>query len=301
MQINKLKNLVTLETNKLSLQIPCTFGPRITCLQLIGGANLLAELPDFSIERPDGEVYSFYGGHRLWSAPEDPIRSYALDDLAVEISQEEDGFLVRKPVEPETGLEKSMLITLSNRVAKLTIVHGLTNLGPAPLECAPWAITQFRIGGMAILPQDCSQTNLLPNRALAFWPYTDITSPNVTLGNRFILVRAEPQPPFKIGFPNPRGWLAYWLEGTLFVKKTAYHSGELYNDFGSSSECYCNHQFLELETLAPLHKLAPGESALHTETWELFPNVHFPTDEDAVQSLIELSRVGITDGLIPRF
>ena len=286
MKIDKLMDVVTLETKKLRLQIPRTFGPRILSLQLIGGANLLAELPDFAFERPDGKIYRFYGGHRLWSAPEDPIRSYALDDLAMDISQEGDGLLIRKPVEPETGLEKSMLITLSNVDAKLTITHRLTNLGSDPVECAPWAITQFRTGGMAILPQGCSRTNLLPNRALAFWPYTDITSPHVTIGNRFILVRAEPQPPFKIGFPNPRGWLAYWLEGTLFVKQTAYHSGEPYNDFGSSSECYCNHQFLELETLAPLHKLKLGASALHTETWELFPRVLFPTDESAVQSLI---------------
>lgn len=286
MNINKLKDVVSLETKKLRLQIPRTFGPRILSLQLSGGDNLLAELPDFTVERPDGKVYRFYGGHRLWSAPEDPIRSYALDDLAMDISQEGDGLLVCKPVEPETGLEKSMLITLSNVDAKVTITHRLTNHGPDPVECAPWAITQFRTGGIAILPQGCSRTNLLPNRALAFWPYTDITSPHMIIGNRFILVQAEPQPPFKVGFPNPRGWLAYWLEGTLFVKQTAYHSGETYNDFGSSSECYCNHHFLELETLAPLRKLEPGASALHTETWELFSRVQFPTDEAAAQLLI---------------
>jgi hypothetical protein len=93
--------------------------------------------------------------------------------------------------------------------------------------------------------------------------------------------------PFKVGFPNPRGWLAYWLGGTLFVKRAAFDAQATYYDFGSSSECYCNDQFLELETLAPISKMAPGESATHTETWELYADVDFPADEDVVQGIVE--------------
>jgi hypothetical protein len=106
-------------------------------------------------------------------------------------------------------------------------------------------------------------------------------------GNRYIIVRAEMSSPFKVGFPNPRGWLAYWLDGTLFVKRTAYNVNAEYYDFGSSSECYCNDHFLELETLAPISKLAPGESVTHTETWELYADVEFPKNEDAAQEIVE--------------
>ncbi len=287
MQIIESSDSVTLETGRLRLLVPRRFGPRVLSLHLDGGANLLAELPDFTVRRPDGETYRFYGGHRLWISPEDPIRSYALDDLAMDISREGDGLRVRKPVEPETGLEKSMLISLSGAETKLTLIHRLTNRGSDGVDCAPWAITQLRMGGTAVLPQDCSSTSLLPNRALAFWPYTDIASPHVTLGNRFIVLQARPQPPFKVGFPNPRGWLAYWLDGTLFVKRTAYQPGGHYSDFGSSSECYCNGKFLELETLAPLHGLEPGGSVVHIETWELFPVPLLPAGEAALQSLVD--------------
>ena len=140
---------------------------------------------------------------------------------------------------------------------------------------------------MAILPQSREQTGLLANRALILWPYTDITNSQVNWGNRYLLVHAELDGPFKVGFPNPRGWLAYWLNGTLFVKRATFDAQAEYYDSGSSSECYCNEKFLELETLAPISKLAPGESATHTETWELYADVEFPENEDVVQEIVE--------------
>jgi hypothetical protein len=282
-----MMDTVTLKNENLRLHVARMFGPRIVSVCFKGGANLLAELPEVVTERPDGKLYHFYGGHRLWLAPEDPIRSYGLDDMEMEISQKGNNLLVRKPVEPETGIGKSMQITLADAEAKVTITHCLENLGAEPVSCAPWAITQLRTGGVAILPQVIAQTELLPNRALALWPYADISSSQVSWGNRFILVRSEKQPPFKVGFMNPRGWLGYWLDGTLFYKRSTFKEGGDYVDFGSSSECYCNQQFIELETLGPLVTLAPGESVTHTELWGFQADVEYPKSEDTVQSIVD--------------
>ena len=60
-----------------------------------------------------------------------------------------------------------------------------------------------------------------------------------------------------------------------------------YYDFGSSCECYCNGDFLELETVGPIEVIEPGESATHTETWELYQDIDRPENEAAVQSLVE--------------
>ncbi|MBN1450034.1 MAG: hypothetical protein JW963_03390 [Anaerolineales bacterium] len=278
---------VPLENASLSLLVAQSVGPRIVSLRFKGGENLFAELPDFTAERPDGVMYRFYGGHRLWHAPENMPRTYALDDQPVEIVPTRNGLSITQQVEVQTGIEKSIQISLADDKPQAILGHTLTNRGLWPVECAPWTITQLKTGGVAILPQSREQTEFLPNRSLALWPYTDIASPHVTWGNRFILVRAQMQTAFKVGFPNPRGWLAYWLDGTLFVKRAAFDAQAAYYDFGSSSECYCNDQFLELETLAPIGTLAPGESATHTETWELYADVDFPTDEDAVQGIIE--------------
>jgi hypothetical protein len=145
----------------------------------------------------------------------------------------------------------------------------------------------LKIGGVAILPQSCEETGVLPNRSLAFWPYANPSDPNVTWGRSYILVRANMAAPFKVGFPNPRGWLAYWLNGILFVKRAKYEARSSYFDFGSSSECYCNDQFIEMETLAPIGTINPGSSAVHIEMWELYGNVDCPHDEKDVQSLVE--------------
>ncbi len=278
---------VALENGSLHLLLTRSVGPRIISLRFRDGRNLLAELPEFAVKRPDGKDYHFYGGHRLWLTPEDPIRSYAPDDQPVEISRVDGNIHIRKQVESESGIEKSILIEMTGGEPRLTLTHRLTNLGKETLEAAPWAITQFRTGGVAILPQSTTETGLLPNRTITLWPYADVSSPYLTLGNHFIMVRAGMRTPFKIGFPNPRGWLAYWLEGTLFVKRAAFDPQGRYSDFGCSSECYCNHQFLELESLAPLRWIEPGESVEHVETWTMYPDIDLPAEERIAQAIVD--------------
>ena len=282
---------VSLQNAALSLLVTRSVGPRILSLRFNGGDNLFAVLPDTVTERPDGQKFHFYGGHRLWHAPENMPRTYALDDEPVDIVQTGNVLSVMQPVETETGIEKSLHISLVEDKPQVIVRHTLTNRGLWPLECAPWAITQLRTGGVAILPQSREQTEFLPNRSLAIWPYSDLASPQVGWGNRFLLVRTGMESPFKVGFPNPRGWLAYWIDGTLFVKRAAFDTQAEYFDFGSSSECYCNGRFIELETLGPVGRLAPGESITHTETWELYADVDSPIDEDAAQEIVE--RLGL--------
>jgi hypothetical protein len=281
------QDCVYLENQAVSLLVTQSVGPRIISLCFNGGDNLFAELPDFVTGRPDGKSFHFYGGHRLWHAPEDMPRTYSLDDEPVDIVATPNGLLVTQPVDIQTGIEKSIQITLVENKPQIIVRHSLTNHGLWPVECAPWAITQFKTGGVAILPQSQEPTEFLPNRRLVLWPYTDSTNPQVSWGNQYILVRAQMQSAFKLGFPNPRGWLAYWLNGTLFVKRAAFDPQARYYDFGSSSECYCNHRFIELETLAPVAIMAPQASAFHTESWELYNDLPCPENEDAVQVIID--------------
>jgi hypothetical protein len=81
------------------------------------------------------------------------------------------------------------------------------------------------------------------------------------------------------------------LNGTLFVKRAKYDAGSSYFDFGSSSECYCNDKFIEMETLAPISTILPGGSATHVETWELYGQIACPRDEKDVNFLVEKLRL----------
>jgi hypothetical protein len=289
--IRTINNLdcVALENDSLSILVTQSAGPRIISLRYKDGQNLFAELPDSTVVRPDGKIYHFYGGHRLWHAPENMPRTYALDDQPVEIVSVNNGLQVTQQVEAETGIQKSLQISLVQGKPQVIIQHTLTNFSQWTVECAIWALTQLKTGGVAILPQSQEPSGLLSNRALAIWQYADLNSPYLKWGNNYLLFHSEMQAgqAFKIGFPNPRGWLAYWLAGTLFVKHAAFQPQVRYNDNNSSSEFFCNDRFLELETLGPVSSLPPQTSITHTETWELFNDVDFPSDEKAVDVLVK--------------
>jgi hypothetical protein len=278
---------ITLENKSLHLEIARSIGPRILGLSLQGGSNLLAELPDSVTNRPDGKVYHFYGGHRLWLSPEDPILSYDLDNGPVEVIPVENGLRIVKPVEVDSGIEKTIQVVLPDDKPRVIITHQLKNCGSNTIKCAPWAVTQFRVGGTAVLPMNDANTGFLPNRNLVLWPYTDLADQNIQLGRHYLLVNASMESPFKIGFANPVGWLAYWLENILFVKYAIYDSQASYPDYGCSSECYCNAQFMELETLGTLQDIQPGNSIQHIETWQLFHAPTRPENEYDVKRLVE--------------
>ena len=74
-------------------------------------------------------------------------------------------------------------------------------------------ITQFRLGGMVILPMavgNMDDAGLLHNRQFAIWPYARIKDPRLRLGDEFILFK-EMCPPaaVQVWYFNTRGWMAY--------------------------------------------------------------------------------------------
>lgn len=278
-------NCCVLENDTPRLIISQSIGPRIISFGFKDDENLFAEFPDFVTKLPQGGVFHFYGGHRLWQAPEDLGTTYIPEDDPVEISSTENGLLVAQPLQPKTGLDKLLEIVLIGET-QVTVTHRIINHGLQPMNLAPWAITQFRTGGMANLPQAGHFAGFLPNRSLALWSYTDMSNQNVKWGKEYIMISAQMESRFKVGFANPRRWLAYWLDGTLFVKYADYAEKAQYYDFNSSSECYCNDKSLELETHGPVMTLEPNETAAHLETWDLYKDVECPQNEDDLQSLV---------------
>jgi hypothetical protein len=260
-----------LENGHIRLEYLTTAGPRIVRFSAPVKLNLLAELPDFSVDTALGP-YHFRGGHRLWCSPERMPDTYLPDDDGLLVEKLDD--VVRLTQPSQAGIAKSMEIRLFSDRAAASITHTLSNTGSASVRLAPWAITMFRLGGTVILPQPVGNVDpdgLLNNRILALWPYTRITDPRLILRDEFILVRANTGlTAMKIGYYNPHGWMAYWLDGVLFRKTFDAHLDAAYPDGGCNTECYCNDRFVELESLGPLSTLEPGACARLTETWELY-------------------------------
>jgi hypothetical protein len=292
---------IVLRNTAVELYVTRAVGPRVLYCAFPGEPNLFAELPEVTLDCPgSAEKFYAYGGHRLWHAPQVPARTHLPDNRPVTITPVPDGVLVVQPVEERTGIEKAMRITLPDDGAHVVIDHMLTNRGLWPVTTAPWAITELREGGVGVAPQAQSNDDphgTWPNRSVALWPFTDMSSPHIHWGNRFVFVTATMAAGtamLKIGLPNPLGWLAYGVDGRLFVKQAAYDPRREYFDRGSSSQLFCMPGFIELETQGPRTLLTPGATAIHREMWSLYRDVAVTADEDAAVALA--ARLRLAEG-----
>jgi hypothetical protein len=283
----------TLDNGHIHLETLATAGPRVTHLSLAGRENMFADL---SQNAPTTSIFGDFramGGHRLWHAPEAMPRTYIPDNDGLTLEELPDGVRLAGPIEAGTSIAKTVEIHLAPGKAAATLTHTLCNHGLWDVELAPWALSMFRLEGIAILPQPVGNTDaagLLHNRILVIWPYTRINDPRLVLRDDFILIRAAgSRPPVKIGYYNTHGWMAYWLDGVLFRKTFDLHPGMSYPDGGCNAESYCGDEFIELETLAPLARLAPGASAVLTETWELFGSPDQPFLPAEIQAILTAS------------
>jgi hypothetical protein len=275
-----------LENEFLRLEYLAQAGPRIVRLSMAGSTdNLLAEAPDVSWETPYGR-YHLYGGHRLWVAPEKAGLTSQPDDDGLQIEPFEQGVRLNGASEVAGGLSKTLEVYLQTAKPGVSILHRLTNQGDEPIEVAPWAITQLPLGGQAILPQPTRSVDpdgLQPNRLLVLWPYTQWCDPRLRLGDEMILVNGISfDKKFKIGYYNRHGWAGYLRQGVFFGKRFEIQEQGTYVDLGCNFEIYCDQRLLELETLGPLRKLAPGESVEHKEEWVVLPGVESYENLEAI-------------------
>lgn len=280
--------VVEFSNGVIHLSVTISTGPRILKLSAFGSENLFAELPNVELDYPGEGSLKLVGGHRLWYAPENPATTYIPDSDPVAWDQITNGIELTQVVDKPTGIQKVIKIVISELGAEVKVIHVLTNSGSKPFKLAPWAITQLRPGGTAVIPQKTDKADpngLLPNRNIVLWPYTDLGSGLVDLKNCGLYVHAKvnDDSALKIGSPNPHGWIGYDLDGILFVKRADYVEGGDYLDLGASSQIYTNRDFIELETLAQVATLLPGESASHEEVWEVYPPGNWP---DEVRELL---------------
>lgn len=255
-------------TDTYELEVYTDAGPRISRYGVRDGENLLIDLPTASILLDDGREYRLRGGHRLWTAPEVPQRTYVPDDAPCVVTSAARTVTAVQPAPEEFPIERS--ITVSVGTTGVEVTHQLTNRSDSAIRLAPWAITQLVPGGVAIMPLDdqlADAHGLQPNRELVAWPYTDLDA--VSHRDGVVLISGEQSRPLKVGTPLTRGWLGYLNAKTLFIKRVTHQPGAVYADRGASGQVYANSEFVELETLGPLVDLEPSATTSHEEWWEL--------------------------------
>ena len=260
---------IALRIGPYRLEAATEFGPRLTGLRRDKGPEFFAQLgEDVAIDLPDSGTFRFHGGHRLWAAPEIPSVTYSPDDHSCVVSTGDNGLTITAPADA-AGLVKEMSVRLDGN--GLVVDHRLTNAGSGPASIAAWAITQFRLGGSALLPIGPSTVGdrFQADRSIAIWPYTNLTDPRLSWQEGTAVVQAIAGPRFKIGSGPSPGRLGYLIDRQLFTKEIAPAGAGAYADRGAVGQVFVDDSFCELESVGPIVGLEPGSSVNHREFWEI--------------------------------
>lgn len=280
------KNCYRLDNGIIELIVTADVGPRVIRFGFVGAENEFAEYDDM-VGRKGGTEWRIYGGHRLWHAPEAAPRTYYPDNQPVQVSKRGSVVHVVQPVEKTTGIQKEIDIRLSPRRARVQLTHRLRNTNPWAIDLSVWSLSVMAKAGCCIVPlppRGSHPKDLPASSTLTLWAYTDLSDPRWTWGRKYVLLRQDPRAgdPQKIGAMVPDGWAAYARGGHLFVKRFPFVPGATYPDYGCNFETFTNEDMLEVESLGPLTRLAPGAVAEHVEDWSLFRGVPVPANDREV-------------------
>ena len=284
-------NSYRVSNGEVELVITGDVGPRVIRFGFVGGQNLFKEFPE-QLGGTREEKAQLRVVDRVWKAPEDPVATWAPDNVPIEITTTTTGLIARAPVEPLTNLQKEIEVRMAASGTEVTVFHRITNQSLFSLEYSVWALTMMAPGGIAITgfpPRGRHPANLAATNPLVMWAYTNLSDKRWVFTKKYLALKqdsnnSEAQ---KLGMFNPSTWGAYVLNGEVFLKRAHASSGEAYPDFGCSFETFTNSEFLEIETLGPLTKVPPGKTIEQVEHWSLHRNVRL-TDltDDAIDAAI---------------
>lgn len=289
-------NCYRVSNGEVELVVTGDVGPRIIRYGFSGGQNLFKEFAE-QLGKSGETAFQLRGGDRVWKAPEDPVASWAPDNVRVEVQVTDSGVVARAPVEPLTGLQKEIAVEMAATGPGVTVTHRIYNRTLFPLEFSAWALTMMAPGGVAITgfpPRGTHPQNLEATNPLVMWAYTDLSDPRFKFTRKYLMLRQDPKNAVaeKIGEFNRHTWEAYLLNGELFLKQADADPAAPYPDFGCSFETFTNADFLEMETLGPLTKVPPNGSVTHVERWSLRKNIRLAawTDDELDRVIAPLVR-----------
>lgn len=262
------------------LLVTLEYGPRIIHYALAGEPNVffVNRDPEYRKRGADfdgafypGAFWDIRGGNRLWVAPHSYPGAFYPDNGLVDWEPIDGGARFMPAPRVESGLRLSTEVRLLEASSRATISHRVVNENREPRKMAAWSITSLAPGGLELAPQPRRQSGVLPNRRLSFWPYTDVRDPRLTIGNRYVALKHDPEAAssIKIGMGNEDGLACYLNAGFLFVLGYEHEMDAEYADFGASYETFADGRMVEMESMSPLETVQPGGSVQHEERWSL--------------------------------
>lgn len=272
---------VHISNGTASIYVSLDYGPRILHYSLGEGPNVMFFNRDPEYVKKGGEFdrvfhpgayWNIRGGNRLWVAPHSFPGAFYPDNEPVDFQTLGKGARFLPQPRRAPGVRLFTEVEFENTSSRVRVRHVVQNISDRPITIAAWSITSVESGGIEILPQPGRQTDVLPNRRIVLWPYTNMADPRLTWGSRYIALRHDSgrKEHLKIGINNEDGWACYVNQGQCFLIEHHHDIAAEYPDFGVSYETFADDRMVEMETLSPLKLVQPGDSVGQEELWQLF-------------------------------
>src|SRR5580692_4714272 len=116
------QNCYRVSNGEIELIVTGDVGPRVIRFGFVGGQNLFKEFAE-QLGKSGEEKFQLRGGDRVWKAPEDPIATWAPDNVPVQITPTPTGLVALAPEEPISSLQKEIEVSMSPTGNEVTVTH----------------------------------------------------------------------------------------------------------------------------------------------------------------------------------
>ena len=205
-------------------------------------------------------------GSTLWTAPQSdwgwpPFE--VLDNLVYEVEKIGDILKMTSSKDSKSGFQfgKTWQAVENNSIR---VEYLIRNISGKVKQVGPWEVTRVSCGGLAFFP-DGGKGKV---------PESSLNSDLLKDGIKYISINKNPIPDHQKLFSTAsEGWLAYSLNGLLFIKQFPDTKPENYSPQQGEVEVYVNKSksYTELENQGAYLLLQPGETIKYIVNWHLVP------------------------------
>lgn len=276
-----LGNCLYISNGIFEMRVTLDIGPRIISYNLFSKKNVLFVDKDDTINSNNqeyqdffgkGKAWHLYGGHRIWASPEKFPDTYYPDNEKVDYVINENAITFTAGIEKTSGFQKSIKISFDEKTSNVEVINTIKNCSDTVKSASVWAICAVAEGAECMINMLSPEKELVPNRSIALWPYTNISDPRLRITDKSIKVYQDKNADgaLKIGANNLSGMCCAQVCGQVFSKEYKVYDGQNYPDYNCSCEIYTLGNYTEIETLSPIYEIKPSESVSHIEKWSLY-------------------------------
>jgi len=227
-------------------------------------------------------------GSTLWTAPQSdwgwpPFA--VLDSMDYLVEQKGAVLKMTSQPDPKSGFQfvKTWTVAGDNSIR---IEYLIRNISEKPQSVGAWDVTRVPCGGIVFFPDGGPEkvpvSNLKPELQKDGISWNSINKKPIRDNLKMFSTAKE-------------GWLAYAINGLLFIKQFPDTKPENYSPQQGEVEIYINNEksYIELENHGAYQSLKPGESLSYKETWFISQIPETVKNEAGNQKLCKLVRAQV--------